>query len=286
MIDFSSEFLSGIIFLILSVFLFIISKYIKDILTPYQLRRQLDNKQNVAVAISLSGYLMAVVIVLLGAFLSPSKNLLEDILEFLQYATLGIVFLNLSRFINDKFLLRKFLNVKELVNDQNAGAGAVEFGSYIASGLVIAGAIHGQGGGIHTAFTFFILSQIALIVFAFLYNLITPFDVHDEIEKDNIAAGVAFGGTLVALGIILLKGTVGDFISWQYNLTNFLVSVVSSLIFFPVIRLLLDKLLIPKIDLNHAIAKNKNLAIGLLEMTVAISFAVIIYFSTDFDLHF
>ena len=286
MIDFSSEFISGIIFLTLSIFLFIISKYIKDILTPYQLRRQLDAKQNIAVAISLSGYLIAVVIVLLGAFLSPSENLLDDTLEFMLYATLGIVLLNLSRFINDKLLLRKFCNIKELVTDQNAGAGAVEFGSYIASGLVIAGAIHGQGGGIHTALAFFILSQGALIGFAFLYNIITPFDVHDEIEKDNIAAGVAFGGTLVALGIILLKGTVGDFISWQYNLTNFLVSVTSSLIFFPIIRILLDKLLIPKIDLNHAIAQNKNLAIGILEMTVAISFAVIIYFSIDFDLHF
>ena len=286
MIDFSSEFISGIIFLALSIFLFIISKYIKDTLTPYQLRRQLDTKQNVAVAISLSGYLMAVVIVLLGAFLSPSKNLLDDTLEFILYAVLGIVLLNLSRVINDKFLLRKFCNIKELVNDQNAGAGAVEFGSYIASGLVIAGSIHGQGGGLHTALAFFILSQGALIIFAFLYNFITPFDVHDEIEKDNIAAGVAFGGTLVALGIILLKGTVGDFISWQYNLTNFLVSVISSLIFFPIIRILLDKLLIPKIDLNHAIAQNKNLAIGVLEMTVAISFAVIIYFSIDFDLSF
>ena len=138
----------------------------------------------------------------------------------------------------------------------------------------------------HTALAFFILSQGALIAFAFLYDLITPFDVHNEIENDNIAAGIAFGGTLVALGIILLKGTVGDFISWQYNLTNFLVSVVSSLIFFPIIRLLLDKLLIPKIDLNHAIAQNKNVAIGILEMTVAISFAAIIYFSIDFDLHF
>ena len=286
MINFSSEFTSGIIFLTLSVFLFIISKYIKDILTPYKLRRQLDDKQNIAVAISLAGYLTAVVIVLLGAFLSPSKNLLDDTLEFIQYAILGIVLLNLSRIINDKLLLRKFCNVKELVDDQNAGAGAVEFGSYIASGLVIAGAINGQGGGLHTALTFFVLSQAALIVFAFLYNLITPFNVHDEIEKDNIAAGVAFGGTLVALGIILLKGTVGDFMSWQYNLTNFFVSVISSLIFFPVIRILLDKLLIPKIDLNHAIAQNKNLAIGILEMTVAISFAVIIYFSIDFDIYF
>ena len=107
MIDFSSEFISGIIFLALSIFLFIMAKYIKDILTPYQLRKQLDTKQNIAVAISLAGYLMAVVIVLLGAFLSPSKNLIDDIFEFLQYAILGIVLLNLSRVINDKASLKK-----------------------------------------------------------------------------------------------------------------------------------------------------------------------------------
>ena len=284
MVVLQGEFIAGLVFLGLSIILFIAAKYTKDFLTPYNDTEELGKKQNTAVGISFSGYLFAVIIVILGAMLGPSTSLLTDISGFIGYTLLGIALLNLSRIINDKLLLRKFCNIKELIDDRNAGAGCIEFGSYLASGLVVAGSIHGQGGGVHTALAFFILSQIALIAFGFLYNLITPFDLHDEIEKDNVAAGVAFGGTLVALGIILLKGVVGNFISWQYNLINFAVSVVSSLIFLPIIRILLDKILIPKIDLSREVAKNNNLAVGILEMTVAISFAVILYFSIDFDI--
>tara|TARA_B100001094_G_scaffold294158_1_gene314573 strand:+ start:332 stop:1192 length:861 start_codon:yes stop_codon:yes gene_type:complete len=284
MVTLQGEFIAGLVFLGLSVILFIVAKYTKDFLTPYNDTEELGKKQNTAVGISFSGYLFAVIIVLLGALLGPSRGLFADISNFVGYAILGIALLNLSRIINDKILLRKFCNIKELIDDQNAGAGCIEFGSYLASGLVVAGSIHGQGGGVHTALAFFALSQAVLIIFAFLYNLITPFDLHDEIEHDNVAAGVAFGGTLVALGIILLKGVVGDFISWQYNLTNFAISVASSMIFLPIIRILLDKILIPKINLSLEIAKKNNLAIGILEMTVAISFAVILYFSIDFDI--
>ena len=47
------------------------------------------------------------------------------------------------------------------------------------------------------------LGQLALIAFAWIYNRITPFDIHDEIEKDNEAAGVSFGGALTAVGIVI-----------------------------------------------------------------------------------
>lgn len=277
------DLIRGLLFMALSVVLFYISKVVKDYLTPYEINKQL-RESNIAVSVSLSGYLLATIIVLLGAFLGPSGDLLDDIYAFVGYAVLGIVLLNISRVVNDKLLLRKFCNVKEIVEDRNAGAGAVEFGSYVASGLVVAGSIHGEGGGIHTAIAFFVLSQIVLILFSFLYNMLTPFNVHDEIEKDNVAAGVAFGGTLVAVGIILFGGSVGDFISWKYNLTNFAVSAGASFVLLPVIRIILDKVMLPRTDLNHAISRDRNIAVGLLEMTVVISFAIILYFTIDFHI--
>ncbi len=277
--------IQGILFLALSIVLFGLSKIAKDILTPYRINDQLK-EANLAASVSLSGYLFATIIVILGALLGPSHGLLKDIAGFVGYAFLGIVLLNVSRMVNDRLILRKFSNVKEIIEDRNVGTGAVEFGSYIASGLVVAGAIHGTGGGIDTALTFFVLSQLALILFVRIYDRITSFDVHDEIEKDNVAAGIAFGGTLIALGIILFKGSVGDFISWQYNLLNFFISAGTGVILLPLLRWVVDKLLLPKIDLNQAIGKERNLAIAWFEMTVAISFATILFFSIDFNLAF
>lgn len=282
---FQTDLVNGLLFLFLSLLLFLVSKIVKDFLTPYSLNEELREHNNIAVSLSLCGYFFATIIVFLGALLGPPTTLAHDLLSFTGYALLGIVLLNISRVINDRFILYQFSNVKEIVVDQNAGTGAVEFGSYVASGLVVAGSIHGEGGGVHTALAFFALSQLVLVLFSKVYNLITPFDVHAEVERDNVAAGVAFGGTLVALGIILLKGAMGDFISWQYNLTDFFLSISGGIILLPLLRTFLDKVLLPGTDLNQEIADEQNLALGLLEMTVAVLFAVCIFFTIDFHIN-
>ena len=276
--NFFYEVLHGISLIVLFMLVLLLAKWVNDFLTPYKVDKELTQKDNIALATSIAGYFGAITIIYIGAFIGPSKGILQDFLVIGGYSLLGIILLNLSRLINDKLMLYKFSNVKEIIIDRNAGTGAVQFGTYITSGLIIAGAIHGQGGGLHTALVFFGLGQIALIAFVWLYNFITPFDIHDEIEKDNLAAGVAFGGTLIAVGIILMKGTSGDFISWTHNLSMFGIDVVLVFILLPVVRLFFDKIIIPRADLNHEIQHDRNLGAGFLEMITAISFSIILFF--------
>jgi len=116
------------------------------------------------------------------------------------------------------------------------------------------------------------------VLFARIYNLITPFNIHDEIERDNIAAGVAFGGTLIALGVILMNAASGDFVSWPYNLMVFVEKTALACLLLPIFRIVLDKLFIRNSDLNHEISQDQNLGAGILEMTNAIGFSVVLYF--------
>lgn len=270
--------LQGVCFVFLYLLFIVVSKFINDILTPYSVDNQLTNKDNPALAISICGYFIAITAIFIGALLGSSKGLTDDLLIVSEYTILGIVLLNVSRVINDKLILYKFSNVKEIIEDQNSGTGAVQCGSYIASGLIIAGSIHGEGGGIFTALAFFGLSQVALIIFTFIYNLITPFDIHDEIEKDNVAAGIALGGALVAIGIVLMKGASGNFVGWMHNLSIFGMDTILIFILLPIIRFFFDKIIIPKSDLNHEIKNDKNIGAAFLEAVVMISFAVVLMF--------
>ncbi len=267
-----------VVMVVLSLAVFVIAKWANDFLTPYGIDVQLVEHDNVALALSLSGYIAATMIIIIAALLGPTAGLQKDIIYVGGYSLLGVALLNLARVINDKLTLYKFCNVKEIIEDRNAGTGAVQCGAYIASGLIVAGAIHGEGGGIITALVFFFLGQAILILFTFLYNVITPFDIHDEIENDNVAAGVAFGGTLVALGVILMNGSKGDFISWEHNLSKFALSAIAAFIVLPMARYFIDKMVLSGSDLNHEIAKDRNLGAGLLEMTVAISFSALLFF--------
>ncbi|MDH5721554.1 MAG: DUF350 domain-containing protein [Spirochaetia bacterium] len=271
------------IFLLIGVFFIPFSLFVKDKIAPYSIQEQLGTHKNLAVSISLTGYLIGIVFILLGSYLGPSKGLKQDIINFIGYGLMGVLLLNAARFINNKLLFRKFYSVDEIVRDKNAGAGAVEFGSYIASALIVAGSIYGEGGSILSVLVFFSMGQLVLLAATIVYNLITPFDIHHEIEKDNAAAGIAFAGILAGTGVILLKGIAGNFIDWKTSLIDFGISVAISLAIFPLVRLLLDKIMLPKIDLNSSIAKDQNIAVALLEMSASISIAIIIYFMLDFS---
>ncbi len=269
---------SALSMFILFIIVFFIAKLINDFLTPYDIDEQLTSKDNFALSISLAGYFLAILIIYIGSLIGESKGLIEDVLSVGGYSLFGIALLNISRFINDKIILRTFSNVKEIIEDKNCGVGAVQAGSYIATGLIIAGSIHGEGGGPLTALAFFGLGQIFLLIFSLIYNLITPFNLHKELESDNAAAGVAFGGTLIALGILLLTALSGKFVGWKENLISFAIYGLIGFIVLPICRFLFDKILIPKSSLNHEIKDDRNIGAAVLEMVIAISFSCLIFF--------
>jgi uncharacterized membrane protein YjfL (UPF0719 family) len=264
--------------LLLYLIVFWVSKWAANKFTPYDINKEISEKHNKAIAISLSGYFIAVTIIFVSVLVGPSHGIVQDLILVGGYSVVGIILLNVSRVINDKLILYKFKNKSELVDDQNEGTGAVVAGSFIASGLVVAGAVHGEGGGIVTAIAFFAVGQLALILFSKVYNLITPYDIHDEIEKDNVAAGIAFGGALIALGIILMNGASGNFISWGYNLSRFALISCGALIVLPIFRYIMDKCLIPHYDLNHEIHNDRNISAGILELVMVVCFASIVFF--------
>ena len=261
-------------YLLLYLMIIWVAKSLLPIVVRYKIYDEIAKKNNVAASVAYCGYLAAISCIYISTLVGPSQGLVTDVMNICIYSGLGCVLLFVARFINDKVILYKFKISKEVIDDQNAGTGAVIFGSYFASGLIVAGAVHGEGGGVVTALAFFALGQIALVACAKIYNLITPFDVHEQIEKDNVAVGISSGATLIALGIVMFNGASGDFVSWQFNIGKFLTVTAIALIILPAVRFLLDKVLIPHYDMNKELEKDGNIAAALVEATMVITFAV------------
>ncbi|MFB6306050.1 MAG: DUF350 domain-containing protein [Flavobacteriales bacterium] len=279
-------------FLLLFLAIFIISKWLLDLFTPFSLDENLTGKDNFALGISVSGYLAGVTIIFIGATIGPSHGLFNDLISVGEYSVLGLLLLNAARKINDKFTFHKFSVRKEILEDKNAGTGIVVLGAYISSALVIAGAVHGEvklngseGGGwesgmygVFSAISFFLIGQLALILFSKIYEAVTPYSFHNEIENDNVAAGMGFSGGMIAIGLIIMKAISGDLISWKQQLFGLGLDLLLIFVLLIFIRFIFDKLIIPQHDLSDEIKKDKNLAAGILEMTVSICFACVIYF--------
>ncbi len=257
------EVITGIIYLIAVFILFFLGKFVYDKLNRrFVLREELVKKDNLALALSVFGYYFGLVIALGGVLSGESAGWIDDLFDIFYYGIISIILLNISIFINNKIILSKFDNIKEIIEDQNAGTGMVEAGNHIAMGLIIYGAMSGDTGDLITAGAFWLLGQFVLIVAGAVYNWITPFDIHEQIEKDNVAVGVAFAGALIAIGNVIRIGAAGDFISWSENLSTFFGFVAFGLIMLPIVRWATDKILLPGEKLTDELVNQEKPNVG------------------------
>jgi len=274
--------ITSLILMIFFYLIFYLGKKAHDqIHRSYDLNDELVEKDNPALALSVAGYYAGLIFALGGCIVGPSHGLIADVFDILIYGFCSIVLINLSWFVCDKLILRHFHVIDELIRDQNQGTGAVSCGVSIASGLIIFGAISGEGGNIWTAITFWCIGQLMLVLAGWMYNFITPYSIHDEIEKDNVAAGVSFAGALVAMGIVVGLSAEGDFESWSHDLPRFIAISAIGLILLPIIRFLTDKVLFPTRKITDEIANQEipNVGVAYIEAFSYIAAAFIIYWT-------
>ena len=211
----------------------------------YNIQDELVEKDNAAFALVLCGYYLGLTFSIGGVIAGPSAGMESDLIDILVYGPLAILLLNLSALINDRFILSEFDIRKEILQDQNCGTGVVEFAVFVATGLNIFGALYGQGGSVFTAIAFWALGQTVLVLVGKYYNLITQYNIHEQIEKDNVAVGIGFAGALIGIGNLLRAASAEHFISWEANLITFGLYMVVGLILLPVARILTDRILLP-----------------------------------------
>ena len=272
--------ITGLILIAAFYVLFFIGKIVNDLLhRDFKLNFELVEKDNAALAIALTGYYFGLVLAIGGTLVGPSVSLIDDLIDLGIYGLLSIILVNLSWFICDKLILFKFKINEELIRDHNQGTGVVSAGMSIASGFVIFGAAQGQGGSIWTVILFWAIGQLILILAGLVYNLITPYNIHDEIEKENVAAGVSFAGALIGIGAVVGLAAESDFVSWDENLPDYVAYAVLGIVLLPLVRLLTDKVLLPTVKLSHEIAgqKKPNVGAAYIEAFSDIAAAFIIY---------
>jgi len=301
-IDTLEFFPRGLVYVALGIVVLVVAKLVLDLVTPYRINRQLAEKNNSALGLSITGYFMGVIIVFAGVLYQPLSVVRDDqwqwtgdfwmdVLEVAIYSLVGIVLLNASRLLVDRLVLYKFNTEKEIIEDQNSGSAAVEASVYVAAGLVIAAAMAGSTGGIEgvsdvsvldsalRSLAFFGLGMAVLVAFSFFYELTTSFSIHEEIEKNNVAVGVALGGNLVAIGLVTFKAVFGEFIGWGESIASFLTFAVIGFVLLYVVRIAVDFALLPGTRISHELAVDRNVGVAFIESGVVVGAALILYFA-------
>jgi len=202
-----------------------------------------------------------------GVIIGPSKGLQHDLIEISIYGCLSIVLFNLSILVGDKIILPHFSIKKEIVVDRNEGAGFIEASIMISSALVIFGALEGEGTNnliedILSVLVFWAIGQIALILVAKMYQWITPYNIHEHIEKDNVAVAVGFSGALLAVANLIRFGISGEFVSWTDFCIEIALDFGIGIVLLPIMRFLTDQILLPGQKLTDEIVNQEKPNVG------------------------
>eukprot|EP00003_Mantamonas_plastica_P018858 TRINITY_DN3076_c0_g1_i2.p1 TRINITY_DN3076_c0_g1~~TRINITY_DN3076_c0_g1_i2.p1 ORF type:complete len:320 (+),score=97.14 TRINITY_DN3076_c0_g1_i2:61-1020(+) len=245
----------------------------------FSLKAQLVDSDNKAIAISFACWMLAMGMVLVGAMGDLNDLPENNIVTILWTQALGMVLLTIARIINDKLIVRgNGDNVKSLVNNANVAVAGVEGGSILAAGITTMASISGQPTvweeDLASTALFFVFGQIGFLIFAKLYEYLrgrNAFNVHLQLERKNPAAGLSFGMNLVAIAVLVTGPVLRSTSMIAFWVWYFIGGVI-----LLVMRVIVDKFILPGESLDKEIVDDQNWGAALIEGSTAIMTALVL----------
>jgi len=268
------------IFVILAALVLLgLARFVQQWLYGQTLRVMLTESDNPAMGIVVAGYLFGVIwtiTVLLGTL--SYNNVVMDIRNVLIYGCIGIVLLTGAALGTCRGFLG--MRMQEQLAARNVAAAIVVAGVYIATSLTYSGGLVGEGGGFWIMLLFFLFGQLALLGITYAFRQLTSYDDVQEIASGNVAAALALAGLLIAVGLIVRRAIAGDFLGFWPSLGGFLLALLLAVVLYPVRQVVVQWIMLGgpihwrASLLEHEIARDRNVAAGLLEATAYVTAAL------------
>lgn len=261
------------------VILLFLGKAIFNRTTKYNIDDELTNRDNPAFGIALAAFFVGIAIALTGTLHGVGEHPLDDFINMGIYGVLTLGLVRLSILINDRLILHKFSVHDEITRDHNCGTAFVVGGGCIATGFMLSGALTGESispiRGVLDLVVYWVVGQVLLVLGGVIFQKITSYDVHHIIEHDdNMAAGLSFGGFLVAIGIITKVSLTGATSNILTEIVTTTMLAASGLLLLILVRIITDRVILPSSKLSKEVAEDKNVAAGAVAAASFVSVAL------------
>ncbi|MGB8698299.1 MAG: DUF350 domain-containing protein [Thermosynechococcaceae cyanobacterium] len=246
------------------------------------LNEELFVRDNPAVAIALVGYYLGFVTALSGVLSQPMAGWLLQVKTLASYGALTIVLMLAGAWVGDRLILRHCDSAREIQQEQNLGAAAVEAGLHIANGLILSTALAGPGGSWLVGLACWAMGMAVLVGMSYLYPWMASYNVFGEIRRrNNPAAGVALAGLLVATGNVVGMAFSPEFQNWSVSLGEYGFLLGLGLLALVAIRWVADVVLVPGVKISDEIVHQSipNVGAGLIEAFAYIAGSFLIAWS-------
>lgn len=265
--------------------LFISLRLVKGLVSNVRATDEIASEDNFAFGVSFAGGIAALAIMLTGASMGEfGSSLLEEAKNMAMFGIIGLIFITLGRWLQDKFVLAKVSLHDEIVKG-NLAAAIVDLGNVIAVGIVIRASmmwVETEGTmAIPVISAGFVVSQIVLTLASIyrvkLFKVKASGDnscMQQALEDGNTALAVRYAGYLTgtALAITAASGFVPYNAEkvWMAVIYWALMAVIICIV-FALLKLVAMKLILPGVDLSDEVDNQKNLGVASIEAAVAIA---------------
>lgn len=230
-----------------------------------------DEKQ--AIAVCHTGDVLAVFLV--GAAVVKNclhgGSLMEDVIWCAAFAGLGLLLLELTGLLGVRVLLKRRLRAS--IKRGNLAAATAAAAHFVATGLITSRAVAGSDlKGVGLSLTFFALAIFTHQIVVALFRMLTTYDDSEQIEGENLAAAISYGGLSLAVAIIVSRALEGgDFPGWAAALSGFGLLSATALGLFPIRQIVVQWLVLggrPSLRggaLDDSIGRDRNAGVAAVE---------------------
>ncbi len=249
------------------------------VLRKVSLSLQLAEKDNPAFAISFGGFMAALGVVIASVIQSPSPDDFtwgQELVSSIIWTAGSLVLLIVALLVNDFMIFPKFKNRKEILEDRNVGLAAVEAASFLGTAILIRASLSEQIepvdlGEPWLTLIYFVVGQALFLLYSKVYPKAAGIDLHGELEKDNPAVGLAFGGSLLAFALLLGNAKMS-----HDAIPTVVFLAIGYVIVLGLLRLVVHVIFSRKVSLSKELQEDRNWGVGLLEAVISLVIALIV----------
>ncbi|BBC23153.1 DUF350 domain-containing protein [Pseudanabaena sp. ABRG5-3] len=247
-----------------------------------ELNIELFVRDNSAVALALVGYYLGIAIALKSALTKSVLGWQNILVNLVLYGLLVIALMWVGAIVCDRLILQRCDSAREILEERNFGAAALESGCHIANGIIISSTMGGDSGTWLVGLASYAIGLTTLVLASFSYSAIAGYDVFKSIqEHNNPAAGVAFAGLLVAIGNVVHFAFLPEFENWGISFILYILAIPFGILMLVAIRWVADLILVPGVKISDEIVRQEvpNLGAGLIEAFAYIAGSLLISWS-------
>ncbi len=273
---------------LLLIALFSSLRIFAGVISGMSFNREILKRNNPAFGISISGISLALCIMLSGVLnIKPTATVEEATLVTLGYGLVGIVLMLTARVIFDDVSL-PHISLKRKVAQGNIAAGILDAGNVLATALIIRVIMvwitDTSWESFLILFSAFVISQTVLALYTYVQKFSYQRKYRDKfdaqiMDEANVALAMRFTGKRIGAAFAIMAAS--HLLPYELEAAApqlLLWAVLSCLMLFimTISAFICEKIVLYKININHEVIINKNIAVGCMQAAIYISFGFLI----------